>query len=77
MKSGPSPSRSWRFLTWSRCPSGPSFRWEPDVDLGEFRTIRVDAPPVEISDEDVNRVLENLRYESAPWEPAETPGGLW
>ena len=46
---------------------------EPDVDLGDFRTIRVSAPPVEISDEDVDQVLENLRYESAPWEPAERP----
>ena len=46
---------------------------EPEVDLGEFRAIRVSAPPVEISDEDVDQVLENLRYESAPWEPADRP----
>ena len=46
---------------------------EPDVDLGEFRSIRVVAPPVEIGQEDVDRVLESLQYESAPWEPAERP----
>ena len=46
---------------------------EPEVDLGEFRSIRVSAPPVEISDDDVSQVLENLRYESSPWEPAERP----
>ena len=46
---------------------------EPEVELGEFRSIRVDAPPVEIGQEDVDRVLEGLQYESAPWEPVERP----
>ena len=46
---------------------------EPEVDLGEFRSINASAPPVEIGDEDVTRVLENLQYESAPWEPVERP----
>ena len=46
---------------------------EPDVDLGEFRTIRVEAAPVEIGQEDIDRVLESLQYESAPWEPVERP----
>ena len=46
---------------------------EPEVDLGEFRSIRVEAPPVEIGQEDVDRVLENLQFESAPWEPVDRP----
>ena len=46
---------------------------EPEVDLGEFRSIRISAPPVEVRDEDVNRVLQGLQYDSAPWEPAERP----
>ena len=46
---------------------------EPTVDLGEFRSIRLQAPEVEVGDEDVNSVLESLRFESAPWEPAERP----
>ena len=46
---------------------------EPEVDLGEFRSVRVEAPPVEIGQEDVDRVLESLRYESAPWEPVDRP----
>ena len=46
---------------------------EPEVDLGEFRSIRVESPPVEIGQDDVGRVLENLQYESAPWEPVERP----
>lgn len=46
---------------------------EPQVDLGDFHSIRVDAPPVEVGDEDVTRVLESLQFESAPWEPVERP----
>ena len=46
---------------------------EPEVDLGEFRSISVQAPPVEISQEDIDRVLERWQYESAPWEPVERP----
>ena len=46
---------------------------EPEVDLGDLHSIRASAPPVEIGEEDVNRVLENLQYESAPWEPVERP----
>jgi trigger factor len=46
---------------------------EPEVDLGEFRSIRLTPAPVEIGEEDINRVLESLQFESAPWEPAERP----
>ena len=46
---------------------------EPEVDLGEFRSINASAPPVEIGDEDVTRVLETLQFETAPWEPVERP----
>ena len=44
---------------------------EPVVDLGEFRTIRLEREPVEVTGEQVNEVLENLRFEAAPWEPVE------
>ena len=46
---------------------------EPRVDLGDFRSIRLQPADVEIGDEDVDKVLESLQYESAPWEPAERP----
>ena len=46
---------------------------EPTVDLGEFRSIRLQSPEVEVGDDDVSTVLESLRFESAPWEPAERP----
>ena len=46
---------------------------EPEVELGEIGAIVVERTPVDISQEDVGRVLEELRYESAPWEPADRP----
>ena len=44
---------------------------EPIVDLGEFQGIRLEREPVEVTDEQVNEVLESLRFEAAPWEPVE------
>ena len=46
---------------------------EPVVDLGDFRVIRLEREPVEVTDEQVDEVVEQLRYQSAPWEPVERP----
>ena len=46
---------------------------EPTVNLGEYEDIRVEKEPVEITEEQVNDVLQRLRQESAPWEPVERP----
>ena len=43
---------------------------EPVVDLGDYRSIRLELEPVEVTDAQVDDVVEQLRYESAPWEPA-------
>ena len=46
---------------------------EPLVDLGDFRSIHVDREPVEVTEEQVDEVVEQLRNESAPWDPVERP----
>ncbi|MDA0264237.1 MAG: trigger factor [Chloroflexi bacterium] len=46
---------------------------EPIVELGEFQSIRLDKEEVEVTDEQVEHVLEDLRFESAPWEPVDRP----
>ena len=46
---------------------------EPIVDLGEFLSIRLEREEVAVTDEQVDHVLEDLRFESAPWEPVERP----
>ena len=46
---------------------------EPLVELGEFQSIRLEREAVEVTDEQVDHVLEDLRFEAAPWEPVERP----
>ncbi len=46
---------------------------EPAVDLGDFYNVRLEKEPVEITDEQVDQVLERLQSESAPWEPVSRP----
>jgi trigger factor len=46
---------------------------EPLVDLGDYRSIHVEREPVEITDTQVDEVIERLRRESAPWEPIDRP----
>jgi len=45
----------------------------PTVELGEYKEIRIPREPVEVADEDVDRVIERLREEQAPWAPVERP----
>ncbi len=44
---------------------------EPTVDLGDYRGIRVESDPVEVTDEEVDGVLNRVREEQAVWEPVE------
>ncbi|MDE2842505.1 MAG: trigger factor [Chloroflexota bacterium] len=46
---------------------------EPTVDLGDFYSVRLEKEPVEISDEEVDQVLERIRRDMAPWEPVSRP----
>lgn len=46
---------------------------EPLVELGDLQQLDVAREPVEITDEQVDKVLESLQYNAAPWEPAERP----
>lgn len=44
---------------------------EPTVDLAGYRDIRVETEPVEVTDEEVDGVLDRVRDEQAVWEPVE------
>ena len=45
----------------------------PVVELGDFRSLRLEPEPVEVTEEQVGEALEHIRLEAAPWEPAEGP----
>ena len=47
---------------------------DPVVDLGDYRSILLEREPVEVTDAQVDEVIERLRHESAPWEPVSRPG---
>jgi trigger factor len=41
---------------------------EPTVLIGDYKSIKFDAPTVEVTDEDVNKVLEQLLEQNSTWE---------
>ena len=44
---------------------------EPTVDLGDYRSIRVESEGANVADEEIDSVLERLQEEQAVWEPVE------
>ena len=44
---------------------------EPTVDLGDYRSIRVESESASVADEEIDNVLERLQEEQAVWEPVE------
>ena len=44
---------------------------EPQVDLGDFQSLRLERDPIEITEEQVTEVLEQLQRSSGVWEPRE------
>ena len=48
----------------------------PTVDLGDYRELRVPRDPVEVTQEQVDEVLERIRQEMAPWEPVDDQVGM-
>ncbi len=46
---------------------------EPNVQLGDYKDLRIERQTVDVGDEQVDDVLERLRTETAPWEPVDEP----
>ncbi len=44
---------------------------EPTLELGDYHQLRVAREPVELTEDDVNDVMEQLRLQRAIWEPVE------
>lgn len=45
----------------------------PEVDLGDYRSVRVPVDPEPVTDEDVEDRLQKLREENAQWVPVDRP----
>jgi trigger factor len=48
----------------------------PVVELGEYRAMRMEVEPVEVSEAELNEALEKLQDEYATWNPVERPAQL-
>ncbi len=46
------------------------------VALGDYKSIRVETPPVEVTDEEVQQTLERIQQDQAIWQPMERPAQL-
>ena len=46
---------------------------KPTIKLGDFHHIQVTPEPVDVTEDDVNAAIEQLRHEQASWEPVERP----
>jgi trigger factor len=44
---------------------------KPTVELGQYHGIRLKPEPVKVTKEEVNAVIEQLRYQHGTWEPVE------
>jgi len=49
---------------------------KPEVKLGDYQHIQVTPQLVEVTENDVNAVIEQLRHQHATWEPVERPVGF-
>jgi len=45
----------------------------PEIDLKDYRNIRVETEEITVSEEDIDKVLEQLRQENAGWQPVNRP----
>ena len=46
---------------------------EPDIDLGDYRSLRVDVDAVEFDEKRIDDLINRLLEEQAVWEPVERP----
>lgn len=46
----------------------------PEIDLGDYRSVRVERPAIEISDDEIEAELLKLQEEQAEWLPLEDEG---
>ncbi|MFQ5860264.1 MAG: trigger factor [Dehalococcoidia bacterium] len=46
---------------------------KPVVELGDYMQVHREVEPVEVSGEQVQEVVEQLRWNAAPWQPADRP----
>jgi len=49
---------------------------KPTIELGDYHQIQLTPEPVELTKDEVNAVIEQLRHQHGTWEPVEHPVGV-
>ncbi len=49
---------------------------KPTIELGDYHQIQLTPEPVELTDDEVDTVIEQLRRQHATWEPVERPANF-
>lgn len=60
-------------VTWDPLVMKVRVPIEPTVELGDYRAMRLEAAPIELSEAEVDEALERLQEENATWNPVERP----
>ncbi len=63
-------------ISWSPLVMKVRVPVEPMVDIGDYRAQRMEAEPVEVGENDVDKALAELQDEHATWTPVERPAEL-
>lgn len=58
-------------ITWNPLVLKVKVPTEPKAEIGNYRDIRLDYEPVEITDEDIETALKDIQEENAIWTPVE------
>jgi trigger factor len=53
-----------------------TFSLRPEVELGDYRSIRIEQQPVEVGDSEVDDFMQKLRERHGEWAPASRPAGF-
>ncbi len=49
---------------------------KPEVELGDYRSMRVPVEPVEVTDEEMEATLDRIRTDMSTWEPVDRPAQM-
>lgn len=49
---------------------------KPKVELGNYRDVRLEVEPVEVTEDDIEETLKNLQEQHATWSPVERPSEI-
>ena len=63
-------------VTWDPLVMKARVPTAPVIELGDYGAMRLEVEAVEVSEEEINETLEDLRREQAVWNPVERPAQM-